>query len=234
MKAKNKWAWTYSIIGIGQILAVLFPAAWILSGFGNWRIKLLYPLWLSMDDSRLDKSRPSGLAADYEIYLEGFKFKPWGVFMWHIERNRVWNLVELFKLPKHEGVGNQDIEVTNWISDELENGYGKKIEQDSPYAAGAGLKYVGDPKDYDDRWQVNKGEIIAKSTSIIGKGEIEYITSDGFKGWRKTSCRKVKPWWLFGKERWSTLYKGFNANRPAFKWKHQKVVPWGEWSEPTQ
>lgn len=229
MKAKNKWRRMYALIGIGQLLAVFFPVAWIVSGFGNWRIsKWLYPLWASMDDSRLNKDRSSGLADDYEIYLERFKFKPWGVLKWHIDRNRVWNLVDSFNIPRQNDllVGNQNIQVTKWHVDALEDGYGKKIVQDGPWAAGAGLKYVGKPGQA--KWQVNSGDIIAKSTSIVGIGEIEYLIGD-WEGWRKTSCRKVKPWWLFGGERWRTYYRGFNASRPAWKWKHQKVVPWGEW-----
>lgn len=232
MKAKNKWMKMYALIGIGQVLAIFFPVAWIVSGFGNWKIsKWLYPLWAAMDDSRLNKDNKSGLSDDYEIYIDRFKFKPWGVFMWHIKRNRVWNLVESFKIPQQADnliVGNQNIIVTNMISDELENGYKMKIRQDGPYAAGAGLKYVGKPGQ--NKWQVNSGDVIAKSTSIIGHGEFEYLIGD-WEGWRKTSCRKVKPWWLFGGERWRTYYRGFNSNRPVWKWKHQKIKPWGEWPE---
>jgi len=242
MKAKTKWKWTFALIGLGNVLTVLFPVAWVLSGFGNWNIKWLYPFWLSLDDTRLDKSKESGLADDYEIYLDRYKFKPLGVFMWHIARNRVWNLVESFNIPNQEEdllVGNQNIVVTKWISDELTDGnpgnddpdsifYGKKIVQDGPWAAGAGLKFVGKPGE--NKWQVNSGDIIAKSTSIIGRGEIEYLVGT-WEGWRKTSCRKVKPWWLFGGERWRTYYRGFNAHRPAWKWKHQKIKPWGEWEQ---
>ena len=228
MKAKTKWKLVYTTIGIGHVFVLLFPAAWVVSGFGNWNIKWLFPLWLSMDDTRLDKTRESGLAVDYEIFLDNYKFRPWGVFLWHVSRNITWNLVELFKVPKQHAQGrSQDIKVTKWITDNLEDGNGNKIVQDGPWAAGAGLKFVG--KLGQDPWQVNTGEIISKKHSIIGPGEIEYESTDGWKGWRFTRCRKVKPWWLFGGERWRTTFRGMNANRYALKWKHQKISPWGTW-----
>lgn len=231
MTAKTKWKLVFTTIGIGHILVPLFPIAWIVSGFGNWSIKywLLFPLWLTIDDTRLDKSRPSGLAVDYEIYLDGYKFRPWGVFKWHVFRNMVWNLIELFKVPDQNQQGqNQDIVVTKWITDSLIDGNGNKVIQDGPWGAGAGLKFVG--KSGQNPWQVNTGDIISNKHSIIGEGEIEYSIGD-WKGWRHTRCRLVSPWWLFGGTRWRTTYNGTNANRYGLKWKHQKIKPWGDWPE---
>lgn len=229
MTPRQKWTLVFIVIGVGHIFILLFPIAWVVSGFGSWSIKywLLYPLWLSMDDTRLDKNRPSGLAVDYEVYLDNYRFRWIGVLIWHIRRNTVWNLVELFQPPKQEvRNGNQDIVITKMIHDNLTNGEGTDIVQDGPYAAGAGLKFVG--KSGQDPWQVNTGDIISSKHTIIGEGEFEYLIGD-WQGWRYTRCRIVSPWWFFGAERWRTTYKGTNANRYSLKWKHQKLKPWGNW-----
>lgn len=214
------WA-VYTVIGLAQPLALLFPIAWALRFLGK-----LNPLWIILDDSRLDESKATGLAVDYEIYLDDFKYNWVGVLAWHILRNRVWNLVELFSLPPHEGRGNQNIEILELIKDDLVDGYGNKIKQDGIWCHVAQLKYIG--KKGQNPYQVNRGTIISKAHSTIGEGEIVY--KDGsFEGWRYTSCKIVKPWWLFGGKRWLNIFLGTNANRYSIIYKYKKVVEWGEW-----
>jgi hypothetical protein len=241
MTVKNRWRLAMVLGNGANIFLPLFPVAWIISGFGTWKLpKWLFPLWVTMDDSRLDKERSNGLAADYDIYLSGFKIKPLGVLLWHISRNRVWNVWSLFPVPdqhkyneKGQPIMNQDIIVTEMIDDNLYrfniNGEKIKVRQDGRWAAGAGLKFVGTPDQYPDRYQINRGDTIAKETSIFGSGEMHYRIGS-WHGWRKTSCEIVKVWWLFGALRWRTIYFGFNANRPSFKYKHQKLAPMGTWT----
>jgi len=223
MKAKNKWRLVYSVITLGHIFYPLVFIALPLRFLGKWG----GPLWLTLDDNRFDKSRESGLAEDYEIFLDNYKFRPLGVFIWHVSRNAMWNLKELFKVPNQRmTIGNQDIKVTKWIKDDLYTGEMNAVRQDGPYAVGAGLKYIGKPGQ--NPWQVNSGDTFSRVHSTLGEGEIEYEIGS-WKGWRKTSCLYVRPWYLFGFKRWRTIYYGMNSSRYVFKWKHQKNKPWGIW-----
>src|SRR5210317_883179 len=182
------------------------------------------PLWFVLDDTIKVNGE---IATDYAIYLSGFKYKWIGVLSWHILRNRVWNFVQLFKVKNgNPEVGNQDIIIIKLIKDNLHFSDGTKVKQNGPYMASAALKYVGTPGQ--DPWQVNRGDVISSKHSIIGEGEIEYLTADGFKGWRRTSCKLVRPWYLLGLKRWRTIFFGTNTERYAFKFKHQKDKPWGE------
>lgn len=238
MNPKIKFYLVYTMIGLAQPFAILFPVAWLLRSLGKWN-----PLWFVLDDSRLEKD--GSLADDYAIHLNYFtqlrtinfkifkiKFRlpRWlAVLNWHIFRNRVWNFTELFKVPN--GVippqtGNQHIVIDKYISNLLFTGEGKHVMQDGYYAAGAGLKYVG--KEGENPWQVNKGTIISGAHSILGEGEIYFTTylpnGKEFKGWRKTSCKIERIWWMFGAKRYVTIYRGMNASRYAVKQKYQKVV----------
>lgn len=222
-KLKTKFWAVYTVIGLAQPLALLFPVAWPLRF-----LKKFNPLWFVLDDTRLDNTRPSGYASDYEIWLDNYKFKPWGVFTWHVLRNRVWNFTELVgSVPRLEG-SRQDIEITQMITDELYDGYGNKQIQDGPYPVTARLKYVG--KKGQDPYQVNTGTIISKKYSTIGEGEIVY-QQGSFEGWRYSSAKIVKPWWAFGKEKWRIIFLGTNSNRYALQYKHKAVTQWGDWED---
>ena len=237
-KAIWRYVGVYTIIVPSHILLLLFPLAWILSGFGKWNIKWLFPLWLTLDDTRKDPSRESGLAVDYEIYLKDYKWRWWGVLLWHVKRNQMWNLIEMFKIPKYQGSdGNQRIEILHHYEDRLyrtdKNGNVFMLKQDNKWVIGGALKYV--PKNAnDDPYQVNRGSIISYITSILGVGYILYkvidpiVPTEPWVSFRYTSCTKVKHWIHFGGERWLTKFFGSNGNRFSLKWKYQKVVPWGE------
>ena len=227
LNPKNRFYIVFTMYVLVQILAFitapLFPIYFQLRHLGKFN-----PFWVFLDDTRFNDN--GSLAEDYRIYLRDFKWKPLGVFMWHISRNRAWNFIELF--PVDDGdpeFGLQDIEITNLIDDSLTKYNGDPLMQDGPYPVGAGLKYVGEPGD--DPWQVNRGDIISKKHSIIGSGEIEYKTNSGWTGWRKTSCNLENVWWMFGAKRWVTRFRGMNANRHSFKQKYQKDKPWGLWPE---
>lgn len=231
-KAIWRYVGVYTIIVPSHILLLLFPLAWILSGFGKWNIKWLFPLWLTLDDTRKDPSRESGLAVDYEIYLKDYKWRWVGTLLWHIKRNQMWNLLEMFKIPKYKGqVGNQRIEILEAYNDRLykrnkDGGY-TTLVQDGNYVVSAGLKFI--PKDPNDNpWQVNRGDEISYMTSILGQGYILYrdIAEPEFVGFRYSSCEKVKHWIHFGGERWLTKFFGSNGNRYSLKWKYQQVKPW--------
>lgn len=220
MNGKTRWRLAFSVIGIAQPLAALFPVAWVL----RW-LKGFNPLWIVLDDTR--KNPDGTLAEDYRIYLKRIK-KPWGVFTWHVFRNRVWNLVESF--PVEDGspsVGNQDIVITKVIKDNLYKKDGTKVPIGGPYVASAGLKFVGDPGD--SPWQVNDGEVISEEHSILGEAEF-YFTAGGKEYWRKTSCKVERVWWKFGKKNWVTRFRGTNSSRHSFKQKYQSLKPWGKWA----
>lgn len=221
ISAKQRWFLVYTLIGLATPFCILYPLANKLRFLGK-----LNPLWFVLDDTI--KNKDGTLAEDYRIFIRDYK-KVWvGDWMWHINRNRVWNLVEMFKVPNgNPEVGNQKIVVTKLISDELVDGTGRKMKQDGPWAIGAGLKYVGQPGD--DPYQVNRGDKISQTHSIFGEGEIEYKIGD-WEGWRYTSCLLVRAWWTLGiKEMWRTQYFGTNANRYAFKWKYQSQKPIVTW-----
>lgn len=246
MNPKTKFYLVYTLIGLAQPFAILFPLAWLFRSLGKWNL-----LWFVLDDSRWTKKYGGVHADDYAIHLAyytrlrvfyilnraafkiTFRLPQWlGVLNWHMFRNRVWNFTELFKVPN--GVtppqaGNQRIKIDEYVSNQL---FAKTIEgmrhleMDSYWATGAGLKYVGEPGE--NPYQVNKGNIISGPHSIFNTGEIYFTTHfpDGreFKGWRKTSCEIKKIWWLFGAKRYVTTYRGMNSSRYSFKQKYQKVV----------
>jgi hypothetical protein len=209
-KLKIKFWAIYTVIGIAQPLALLFPLAWPLRFLKKWN-----PLWFVLDDTRIG-------AEDYRVYLNDFKFKPLGVLSWHVFRNRVWNFTELVgSVPRFEGPGNQNIEIIEMITDNLTDGNGNKLKQDGPWVMSAGLKYIGDPGE--DPWQINRGEIISKRHSIIGEGEIIYKEGSN-EFWRYSSCKLIKPWWSKNKK-WRTIFLGCNSKRYAFNYKFQKNSP---------
>ena len=230
MNPKLKFILVRTVITLGTVFVVLFPFAWVLSGFGRWKIKVLYPFWLSMDDGR--KNPDGTLANDYKIWLDSFKWRPWGVLLWHVKRNLCYNLVESFKVENgiRPGMtGHQRIIITELVTDSLYNlDTGHKLVQDGNYPVAAGLTYVGNPGD--DPYQVNRGDIINAQYSIVGEGEIYFkvLKEDGtyWYGWRYTECKQVTYNFLFFKRTyWRITYAGMNANRYGLSWKHQKLKP---------
>lgn len=221
LEPKKRFYRVYTIIGLLTPFLVTFPIAFQLRFLGKWN-----PLWFVLDDSR--KNPDGSLAEDYRIYLRKYKIRALGVLMWHMWRNKVWNLVDSFKVDNGEPtVGNQNIAIIRVIADSLRDFNDRKIPSDGPWVAGAGLKYVGEPGD--DPWQVNSGDEISKTHSIIGEAEFYYITPSGWKGWRKTSCKLKRVWWMLGAKRWVTVYRGSGASRYSFKQKYQKDKLKVEW-----
>ena len=225
-KARIRYILVYFVLAPAQVLALLFPLAWVLRFLGKFN-----PLWIVLDDTRLDSTRPSGYAKDYEIWLRDFKYQWLGVLLWHVRRNRVWNLLEMFKVPKYSGsYGNQNIVILEYYKDNLfatnDSGFEYHLEQDGGYTVSAGLKYIPKHPD-DDIWNVNRGDEISYRTSVLGEGYILYRdVESGWVGYRYTSCKKVKHWIHFGKEMWHTKFFGSNGQRYSFKWKYQKLKPW--------
>lgn len=234
-EAKRRYIKAYLILAPAQLAAVLFPLAWVMRKLGKKS-----PLWFVLDDTRLDSTTESGYSEDYRIYLRDFKIgflkntPRWiKVLAWHTTRNRVWNLQEKYRVPQYKGEdGNQRIHVMEMYKDGLFQKLCPEctlshVKQDGVWAIGAGLKYIPQHPD-DDPYQVNRGDYINHKTSIMGKGYFLYRDDQDpdFVSFRFTDCVIVKPWWLFGGERWRTRFFGTNANRYAFKWKYQKTKPW--------
>jgi hypothetical protein len=207
---------------VAFLTAPLFPIYFNLRFLKKWN-----PFWILLDDYRLNEDGTP--AEDYRIYLRDYKWKPWGIFCWHIFRNRAWNFIELFPVDNGDPkVGLQNIAITNMVEDNLTDFNGRKLKSDGAYPIGAGLKYVGKPGD--SPWQVNRGDEISITHSVIGRSEFDYITPSGWRGWRKTSCELKRVWWLLGAKRWVTKFRGMNANRYSFKQKYQKDKPKREWT----
>ena len=207
-----RYVFVYLVLFPAQLLALLFPLAWVLRWMGKFN-----PLWIVLDDSRVG-------AEDYRIWLSNYKFKPLGVLLWHVKRNRVWNLVEFFKVKNgNPETGNQNIEVVEYVRNGLykNNKDLTHVEQDGIYVASAGLKYI--PKNEDDNiWQVNSGDIINRLTSILGTGFIWYKAGNWFS-FRYSQCRIVNYGIWKG---YRTLRFGTNSKRYTFTIKHQKDKTW--------
>ena len=228
--AINRYALVYLVLFPAQILCLLFPIAWLLRGLGKWN-----PFWIVMDDTRFeisDKNIEDGFfnvyANDYWVYIqdrnrteETFKI----AIEWHIRRNRVWNLQEIFSVPKTDfKLGNNDIHVTDFEIDNLykNNKEKTRVIQDGIWVSSAGLKYI--PKrPEDDPYQVNSGDIISIKTSILGTGYIWYTVGRWFS-FRYSQCRIVK--YPFIKPYYRTVRFGTNGSRYQFTLKHQNIKPW--------
>ncbi len=178
--AVTRWLLIYTVIAPAQLLSLLFPFAWIFRFMGKWN-----PFWIVMDDSRIDKTKDSGYANDYWVVIQDAgktKETFWIAFWWHIKRNRVYNLLNLFKVPDStmynsdgKKIGNNFINNVDFISNNLYKNDKNKtpIAQDGNWVTMAGLKYIPKRKG-DDIFQVNQGDEISIKTSIIGKGGMFY------------------------------------------------------------
>jgi len=221
-----RYTLVYIVLIPAQILSLLFPISWVLRGLGKW--SLIF--WLVMDDGRFDKTKTkqNGYANDYWVYIKA-RGKIRETFLialeWHVRRNRIYNLLELFAVPQTDfKVGNNDIHSVEFVIDKLykNNKRKTKVKQDGLWVASAGLKYI--PKDKnDDPWQVNQGDTISIKTSILGTGFIWYYVGR-WLSFRYSQCRVVK--YPFIKPYYRTLKFGTNAKRYTFTIKHQQIKNW--------
>jgi len=185
----------------------MFPLAWLCR---NWKFN---PFWIWLDDSRLTET---GLAPDYLVFLEIYDTNIetfWLAYRWHVQRNRVWNLLDLFILP----IGDEtviDLKIDKLYRD------GQKIKQGGRWAQVAGLKYKA--KGGQDSWQVNIGEEIDYKYSILGTGYITFFKGDSSKKyWRYSQCKIVR-YFIFWK-RYRTLKFGAGNRRYIIACKYQKI-----------
>ena len=228
--AWTKWAFIYLFVGLIGLLAFIPPVVLFAVLFDKVPV-LKWILWIFMDDGRLDKDRPNGLAKDWDIFLQqrGLDGENWKVLKFWIAiyewltRNRVYNLLELFPVKNGDPlVGNQFITNVDIVIDELYKNTlpTQKMSQDSLWVVTAGLKYIG-TKDQDP-YQVNQGDIISTKTSVLGTG-LMYYDAGGTYYPRYSHCKVVNYWIWKG---YRTVVLGVNSNRNAFKIKHQKIKPW--------
>lgn len=234
---KKSWSVTRWLL---QTIGVIAPAQILslLSIFGYWLDRWKFTRWITwvaMDDSRFNKDTESGYANDYWVVIQDAgktKETYWIFLQWHIWRNRIHNVSDLFKVPNSDRynadgkkIGNNFIDNVGFITDNLyKNGesFNQLVPQDGNWVVTAGLKYI--PKrPEDDIWQVNKGDIISRKTSILGDGGIWYEVGD-WLGWRWSYCKEVK--FLFFWKRWRTIKLGYNSSRPTITMKHQKIKAW--------
>lgn len=217
-----RWALVILLLGLFGLATSPFfvPLAWLTR---NWNFN---PFWIWVDDGRYNQY--GQYSRDYIIILQnrfGTNFETFKSFCyWHIKRNRVWNLKELFTVPF---TLQNDIEITDLKIDNLYfmHDPGKLLKQDGEHEIFAGLKYV--PKyEGQNPWQINQGTIINKNTSIIGEGWIEYKVGK-WKSFRYSQC-KIIEYKIFGIriwKGWRTIKIGTNGKRYVDTVKHQPIVP---------
>jgi hypothetical protein len=225
---RNVWAhlrWFIVVIPVnlfGLLTAFfMFPIAWVFRGLGKWS-----PFWIWMDDTRFDPTTESGYAKDYQIFLDrkGLKKEDFSVaYYWMVSRNRVVNLMNLFKVPSSKfpnNSGNNNVVVTKTVIDKLHKHDGTKLRQDGRWEANAELKYVPDNPSQDP-WQVNTGSIQSNRTSIVGTGYILYRIGNWYS-FRYSTCFEIK----FLNTNF-TFWCGTGAPGYVLGGKFQKIKPWG-------
>lgn len=253
---RKSWVWhrfifVFFFIGFMQMFSVLSPIAWFALKTKKYIITypLYWLLWFVLDDSRIDKSTESGYANDYWVYIQdrGETKETFKIFLkWHFKRNRVWNFLELFKIPQASfKTGNQKITNVEFIKDNLykNDDDSTKVKQDGIYVASAGLKYI--PKRVGDNiWQINVGDFISIKTSILGFGfiyyEIIYLKNGKEKTWygfRYSRCEYIEFRWIRFKRKlafielytwkgYRTLKLGTNSVRYYLSLKYQISKEW--------
>lgn len=228
VKVILKWLNTYIAMGLAHFLLPFYPLAYWTR---NNELRLFS--WL-LDDGRYNKD--GTLAKDYKVWLElnGYTEETWmSAFRWHLGRNRLYNLLESFKIYNGDPlIGNQFITIIEIVIDNLYKNDKDKtpLKQDGKYVISAGLKFIG--KVGQDPYQVNQGDIISITTSVLGTGLIWYRVeyrdrNDKIKYvnyFRYSQCKVVK-YPIFGSY-YRTLRFGTNSARNTFTVKHQKVKPW--------
>lgn len=218
----QRWFFVVSLLGIFGILTqwIMFFPAWIAWKNGS----KLFNWWL--DESRFDNNRLSGLAEDYEIFLNGKRPTMWIQWLWHM-RNMIWNFQNSYRvLPQIIKEGNQNIklkrEIHNYLVDgdlNLKNPYGI-------YGQFCGLKYW---KNGISTWQTMNGKEISVEKSILGKAFYFYKNADipyedNQLNWTFTQTKFVKLFLFL--PRWRTIQMGMKQKGYSRQLKYQKNKPW--------
>lgn len=192
-----KWFFVVFFVGVfGLLTSWLFYPLRVLTGFN------LFWIW---DDSTKYNSDGS-FKEDYQIYLKG-KETFIKKYKWHVLRNRVWNLNNLFNPKQGEETDFKFITDSLYRND-------KKVVVGGKYVEFAGLKYKA--KNGENPWQVNRGDEIDFKYSTIGKSFITYKIGDK-KYFRYSSCKKHLGYWL-------TIKLGTNKDRFILTLKLQKCT----------
>ena len=202
-----RWFFVVFFVGVFGLLTswIMYPLAEVINSFTK-----INPLWFWLDSTKYNKD--GSFKDDYSIYIsqyggeETFKVK----YLWHVLRNRVWNLTSLFK-PK-EG----DEVITELKVDELYRNGKKVVVNGSKYVETAGLKYAA--KNGENPWQVNRGDEIDFRYSTIGKSFLYYSVESKLY-FRYSYCIKVN---YLGLKYWRTIKLGTNRERFVLTLKHQK------------
>lgn len=228
VKVIMRWLNTFVLYGLAHILIPFYPIAYATR---NTDLRLFS--WL-LDDGRFNSD--GSLAKDYKIWLalKGYtKETWWSALRWHLGRNRLYNLLESFKVYNGDPLmGNQFITVIEFVINNLYKNDENHtfVNQDGAYVATAGLKFIGKPGQ--DPYQVNQGEIISIKTSILGTGfiwyKVEYKDKNGkirFVNYFRYSQCKIVKYPLFGSY-YRTLKFGTNSARNTFTIKHQRIKTW--------
>lgn len=235
MKFKNwiyvRWFLVVFLVGLFGLLTawIVFPIAYLLKPLK----KSLF--WIWWDDKRLDRFRPSGYAEDYEIILNEFgltKENFRSAYYWHVSRNRVWNLKELFYIP-FGAETDYEVIIDNLHRDgKIIHDYGNGVQA----VEQARLKYwttnsQGEPV---SGWNVNKGWAISKEYSTFGESFVEFSVwrADGerlieWRSFRYSQC-KIVDYKIFGIRIWKgyrTIKIGTNRKRYVDTLKHQNIKP---------
>jgi len=190
-----RWFFVVFFIGVFGLLT-----SWVFYPLRVWTGFNLFWIW---DDSTKYNSDGS-FKEDYRVYING-KETFIKKYKWHVLRNRVWNLNNLFTPEKGKEV------ITKKISDTLYRN-DKKVIVGGKYIEFAGLKYKA--KEGQNPWQVNRGDEIDFKYSTIGKSFIYYKVKNK-KYFRYSSC--VKKF-----NRWITVKLGTNKDRFILTFKIQK------------
>lgn len=218
----QRWFFVVSLLGIFGILTqwIMFFPAWIAWKNGS----KLFNWWL--DESRFDNNRLSGLAEDYEIFLNGKRPTMWVQWLWHM-RNMIWNFQNSYRvLPQTIKEGNQNIELKREIYNFIWTGNLKVLDPYGIYGQFAGLKYW---KNGISTWNTMNGEAISLEKSIIGRTFYFYENADqnlkdNQLNWTYTQCKYVT--FFFFWKRWRTIQIGMKQKGYSRQFKYQKKKLW--------
>jgi hypothetical protein len=230
-KSISKWIGGSLLVGAFGFLTswLMFSFAWLDRKKGKDSI-----FWWWMDDERYN---PDGsYSSDYKAYLVRFGVEEenwWVAWNWHT-RNAVWNLKRSKYLvgSTPAEVGNNNIDVVDITTDNLYRGYedGSRLHlvQDGIWIATAGLKYI--PKfEWQDKWQVNQGDVLSHETSILGEGMMWFRPKDKTElHFRYSNC-KVIEYKILGIRiwrGWRTVKLGYGNKSYVMTIKHQSISRW--------
>ncbi len=208
-KSVDRWFLTISLLGLFGIATewIMFWPAWWQRHKGKKS-----RLWWWMDDARFSDIRPSGLAEDFEVFLNGRKETIFLSYEWHM-RNRIQN-----KYNKHSPTQTGKLRVVKMISDNLTMN-GKKVDQTLSWAPMARLKYWKNIFDSEEGSHVNNGFAISKKYSIFGDGKFWYEDDDKTLFFRYSVLVKYN--YLIFKG-WRNIVMGTNARGYVSTIKHKR------------